>query len=145
MKILHRNNEIEIIDDNFYVGSSSSFHYQLKYSNGKIFSGRNYAINKRGIIVRNKMNKEVFASALICENGGRTKINEGLFILMSDALFICVGILYDRYHTRNILYYGGLVQVMPLFSVFFLIFTLANLGLPGTINFIGEFLILIGI
>lgn len=64
--------------------------------------------------------------------------------VVSSALFLSIGILYDRYHTRNILYYGGLVQVMPLFSIFFLIFTLANIGLPGTVNFIGEFLVLIG-
>lgn len=64
--------------------------------------------------------------------------------VVSSALFLCIGILYDRYHTRNILYYGGLVQVMPLFSLFFLVFTLANLGLPGLVNFVGEFLVLIG-
>ncbi len=65
--------------------------------------------------------------------------------IVSSALFLCIGVVYDRYHTRNILYYGGLVTVMPIFSVFFLMFTLANIGLPGTINFIGEFLVLIGI
>lgn len=64
--------------------------------------------------------------------------------VVSSALFLCIGILYDRYHTRNILYYGGLVQVMPIFSIFFLVFTLANLGLPGMVNFVGEFLVLIG-
>ena len=64
--------------------------------------------------------------------------------VVSSALFLSIGMLYDRYHTRNILYYGGLVQVMPIFSIFFLIFTLANIGLPGTVNFIGEFLVLIG-
>jgi len=64
---------------------------------------------------------------------------------VSSGLFICIGILYDRYHTRNILYYGGLVQTMPIFSTIFLLFTLANIGLPGTSNFIGEFLVLIGI
>jgi NADH-quinone oxidoreductase subunit M len=64
--------------------------------------------------------------------------------VVSSALFLCIGMLYDRYHTRNLLYYGGIVQVMPLFSSFFLIFTLANLGLPGMVNFVGEFLVLIG-
>ena len=64
--------------------------------------------------------------------------------IVSSALFLCIGILYDRYHTRNILYYGGLAQVMPVFSLIFLIFTLANLGLPGMVNFVGEFLVLIG-
>eukprot|EP01093_Parvamoeba_rugata_P014452 TRINITY_DN4688_c0_g1_i4.p1 TRINITY_DN4688_c0_g1~~TRINITY_DN4688_c0_g1_i4.p1 ORF type:complete len:164 (-),score=22.05 TRINITY_DN4688_c0_g1_i4:1890-2381(-) len=65
--------------------------------------------------------------------------------IVSSGLFLCIGILYDRYHTRNILYYGGLVSTMPIFSTLFLIFTLANIGMPGTINFIGEFLVLLGI
>lgn len=65
--------------------------------------------------------------------------------LISSALFLIIGILYDRYHTRNILYYGGLVQIMPIFSFFFFIFTLGNIGFPSTINFVGEFLILIGL
>ncbi len=64
--------------------------------------------------------------------------------VVSSGLFLCIGILYDRYHTRNILYYGGLVQVMPVFSLFFLIFTLANIGFPGMVNFVGEFLVLVG-
>lgn len=64
--------------------------------------------------------------------------------VVSSALFLSIGMLYDRYHTRHILYYGGLVQSMPIFSIFFLIFTLANIGLPGTVNFIGEFLVLVG-
>ena len=65
--------------------------------------------------------------------------------VVSSALFLCIGILYDRYHTRNILYYGGLVLTMPLFSLFFLIFILSNIGMPGTINFVGELLVLLGI
>lgn len=64
--------------------------------------------------------------------------------VVSSALFLCIGMLYDRYHTRNLLYYGGLVQTMPIFSIFFLVFTLANLGLPGMVNFVGEFLVLVG-
>lgn len=64
--------------------------------------------------------------------------------IVSSGLFLCIGVLYDRYHTRNILYYGGLIQTMPIFSVIFLIFTLANLGLPGMVNFVGEFLVLVG-
>ena len=64
--------------------------------------------------------------------------------VVSSGLFLSIGLLYDRYHTRNLLYYGGLVQTMPIFSVFFLLFTLANIGLPGTVNFVGEFLVLIG-
>ena len=65
--------------------------------------------------------------------------------IVSSALFLCVGILYDRYHTRLLKYYGGLAQYMPFFTFFFLIFTLANIGFPGSINFLGEFLIIIGL
>ncbi len=65
--------------------------------------------------------------------------------VVSGALFLCVGCLYDRYHTRIIRYYGGLVATMPIFAVFFLIFTLANIAFPGTSSFIGEFLIFLGI
>lgn len=65
--------------------------------------------------------------------------------IVSSALFICIGILYDRYKTRVLFYYGGLTTVMPLFSTFFLIFTLANMGLPGLSNFVGEILVLLGV
>ncbi|HLW92397.1 MAG TPA: NADH-quinone oxidoreductase subunit M [Roseiarcus sp.] len=64
--------------------------------------------------------------------------------LVSGALFLCVGVVYDRMHTREISAYGGLVQRMPRYAVAFMIFTLANVGLPGTSGFIGEFLTLIG-
>lgn len=64
--------------------------------------------------------------------------------LVSGALFLCVGVVYDRMHTREIAAYGGLVSRMPLYAVAFMIFTLANVGLPGTSGFIGEFLTLIG-
>jgi len=64
--------------------------------------------------------------------------------IVSSALFLCVGILYDRHKTRIIKYYRGLAMVMPLFAILFLIFTLANMSLPGTSSFVGEFLILIG-
>lgn len=65
--------------------------------------------------------------------------------IVSGALFLLIGVLYDRYHTRLLNYYGGLVQVMPMFSTIFLFFSLANLSFPGTCNFIGELLILIGV
>nr|YP_009755788.1 NADH dehydrogenase subunit 4 [Gonatozygon brebissonii]QIQ23066.1 NADH dehydrogenase subunit 4 [Gonatozygon brebissonii] len=65
--------------------------------------------------------------------------------LVSSALFLCVGALYDRHKTRLVRYYGGLVSTMPIFSVIFLFFTLANMSLPGTSSFIGEFLILVGV
>ena len=64
--------------------------------------------------------------------------------LVSGALFLCVGVVYDRMHTREIAAYGGLVQRMPRYAVALMIFTLANVGLPGTSGFIGEFLTLIG-
>lgn len=63
---------------------------------------------------------------------------------VSSALFLLIGVVYDRYHTRTIKYYSGLVHVMPLYVIFFLIFTMANISLPGTSSFVGEFLILIG-
>ena len=68
-------------------------------------------------------------------------LNHGL---VSLALFLCVGILYDRHKTRLVRYYGGLVSTKPNFSTIFFFFTLANMSLPGTNSFIGEFLILVG-
>ncbi|AWC23451.1 MULTISPECIES: NADH-quinone oxidoreductase subunit M [Aminobacter] len=65
--------------------------------------------------------------------------------LVSGALFLCVGVVYDRMHTRDIAAYGGLVNNMPKYAVAFLIFTMANVGLPGTSGFVGEFLTLFGI
>ena len=65
--------------------------------------------------------------------------------LISAALFFCVGVLYDRMHTRLINQYGGIVSIMPRFAILFMIFTLGAVGLPGTTGFVGEFLILIGV
>jgi NADH-quinone oxidoreductase subunit M len=64
--------------------------------------------------------------------------------IVSAALFLCVGVVYDRMHTREIAAYGGLVNRMPLYAFVFLVFSLANVGLPGTSGFVGEFLTLIG-
>jgi NADH-quinone oxidoreductase subunit M len=64
--------------------------------------------------------------------------------LVSAALFLCVGVVYDRMHTREIAAYGGLVNRMPLYAFVFMVFALANVGLPGTSGFVGEFLTLIG-
>jgi NADH-quinone oxidoreductase subunit M len=64
--------------------------------------------------------------------------------IVSAALFLCVGVVYDRMHTREIAAYGGLVNRMPVYAVVFLVFTLANIGLPGTTGFVGEFLSMIG-
>lgn len=65
--------------------------------------------------------------------------------IVSSALFLCVGVIYDRMHTRDIAAFGGLVGNMPKYAVAFLIFTMANVGLPGTSGFIGEFLTLFGV
>jgi len=64
--------------------------------------------------------------------------------LVSGALFLCVGIIYDRLHTREISRYGGLAINMPRYALFFMLFTMASVGLPGTSNFVGEFLSLAG-
>jgi NADH-quinone oxidoreductase subunit M len=64
---------------------------------------------------------------------------------VSGGMFLLIGVLYDRYHSRLLHYYGGLVHVMPVYAIFFLIFTMANIALPGTSSFVGEFLLLIGV
>src|SRR5213082_567696 len=64
--------------------------------------------------------------------------------IVSGALFLCVGVVYDRMHTREISAYGGLVNRMPVYAACFMVFTLANVGLPGTSGFIGEFLTMVG-
>jgi NADH-quinone oxidoreductase subunit M len=64
--------------------------------------------------------------------------------IVSGALFLCVGVVYDRLHTREIAAYGGLVNRMPLYAFAFMVFTMANVGLPGTSGFVGEFLTLVG-
>lgn len=75
---------------------------------------------------------------------------EGSILLMlshgvvSSALFLCIGVLYDRHKTRMLKYYSGMVQMMPIFGVVFLLFTMANISLPGTSSFVGEFLVLVG-
>ena len=79
----------------------------------------------------------------------RQGIDGALFLmishgLVSGALFLCVGVVYDRMHTREIAAYGGLVNRMPLYAFTFMVFTMANVGLPGTSGFVGEFLTLLG-
>ncbi|WP_373088903.1 NADH-quinone oxidoreductase subunit M [Sneathiella sp.] len=75
------------------------------------------------------------------EGGILQMISHGI---VSGALFLCVGVIYDRMHTREISRYGGLVHRMPRYAVIFMIFTMATIGLPGTSGFVGEFLILVG-
>ena len=64
--------------------------------------------------------------------------------VISGALFFCVGVIYDRMHTREISFYGGLVKHMPVYAAFFMLFTMANVGLPGTSGFVGEILTMVG-
>jgi NADH-quinone oxidoreductase subunit M len=64
--------------------------------------------------------------------------------LISGALFLCVGVVYDRMHTREIAFYGGLVTKMPLYAAVFMLFTMGNVGLPGTSGFVGEILTMTG-
>ncbi|MCK0511126.1 NADH-quinone oxidoreductase subunit M [Aromatoleum buckelii] len=63
---------------------------------------------------------------------------------VSGAMFLCIGVLYDRMHSRNIADYGGVVKVMPKFAAFFMLFAMANAGLPGTSGFVGEFMVVLG-
>jgi len=63
---------------------------------------------------------------------------------VSGALFLCIGVLYDRMHSRNIADYGGVVNSMPVFAAFFMLFAMANSGLPGTSGFVGEFMVILG-
>lgn len=77
-------------------------------------------------------------------------IEGGIFQMLSHgvvsaALFMCVGVIYDRMHTREINFYGGLVERMPYYALFFMLFTMASVGLPGTSGFVGEFLVLFGV
>jgi NADH-quinone oxidoreductase subunit M len=84
----------------------------------------------------------IFAGTMQGVAGGMFQmISHGI---VSGALFLCVGIVYDRLHTRDIAAYGGLVNRMPLYALTFMVFTLANVGLPGTSGFIGEFMTLLG-
>ncbi|MEJ1958285.1 MAG: NADH-quinone oxidoreductase subunit M [Nitrosomonadales bacterium] len=63
---------------------------------------------------------------------------------VSGALFLCIGVLYDRMHTRNIADYGGVANTMPIFAAFFMLFAMSNSGLPGTSGFVGEFMVIMG-
>jgi NADH-quinone oxidoreductase subunit M len=81
--------------------------------------------------------------------GGATLALSGAMVqmishgLVSGALFLCVGVLYDRLHTRDIGAYGGVINTMPVFGAFMVLFAMANAGLPGTSGFVGEFLVIL--
>ncbi len=79
-------------------------------------------------------------SAMAIQGGMVQMISHGF---VSAAMFLCVGVLYDRVHSRMIADYGGVVNVMPAFATFFVFFTMANAGLPGTSGFVGEFLVIL--
>ena len=84
----------------------------------------------------------IFAGTMQGVSGGVFQmISHGI---VSGALFLCVGVIYDRMHTREIAAYGGLVNRMPVYAFVFMVFTMANVGLPGTSGFVGEFMSLIG-
>jgi NADH-quinone oxidoreductase subunit M len=75
------------------------------------------------------------------EGGILQMVNHGI---VTGALFLCVGMIYDRTHSRQIADYGGVATVLPVYAAFFMVFTLASIGLPGMNGFIGEFLIILG-
>lgn len=79
--------------------------------------------------------------ALLAMNGGMVQMISHGFI--SGAMFLCVGVLYDRVHSREIGAYGGVVNTMPMFAAFFVLFAMANSGLPGTSGFVGEFMVIL--
>jgi NADH-quinone oxidoreductase subunit M len=80
-------------------------------------------------------------AALGIEGGMIQMVSHGF---ISGALFLCVGVLYDRLHSRQINDYGGVVNTMPVFATFMVLFCMANAGLPGTSGFVGEFMVILG-
>ena len=80
-------------------------------------------------------------AAIMGVQGGMMQMISHGFI--SGALFLCVGVLYDRVHSRNIADYGGVANTMPVFAAFFMLFSMANSGLPGTSGFVGEFMVIL--
>jgi NADH-quinone oxidoreductase subunit M len=82
-----------------------------------------------------------FAGAAMGVEGGMVQMISHGFI--SGALFLCVGVLYDRLHSRQISDYGGVVNTMPVFATFMVLFCMANAGLPGTSGFVGEFMVIL--
>lgn len=83
-----------------------------------------------------------FEAAVLGIQGGMIQMVSHGFV--SGALFLCVGVMYDRMHSRDISDYGGVVQTMPIFAAFMMLFAMANVGLPGTSGFVGEFLVILG-
>jgi NADH-quinone oxidoreductase subunit M len=86
-------------------------------------------------------NSTSMTSALLAMQGGMVQMVSHGFI--SGAMFLCIGVLYDRMHTRDINAYGGVANRMPVFAAFFVLFAMANTGLPGTSGFVGEFMVIL--
>jgi NADH-quinone oxidoreductase subunit M len=80
-------------------------------------------------------------SDMAVQGGVMQMISHGF---VSGAMFLCIGVLYDRLHSRNIVDYGGVINTMPRFAALFVLFSLANAGLPATSGFIGEFMVILG-
>ncbi|BAN69378.1 NADH-quinone oxidoreductase subunit M [endosymbiont of unidentified scaly snail isolate Monju] len=93
------------------------------------------------IVFRILANPEVDSGAVLGVQGGMVQMVSHGFI--SAAMFLCVGVLYDRLHSRQIADYGGVVNVMPWFAFFMVFFAMANAGLPGTSGFVGEFMVIL--
>lgn len=93
IQIEHQDFEITIVDDNFYVKSTlpDRPQYQFQYTEGAIFTGRSYAMNKRGILVKDAQSKELLASTILCENGGRTTISHDLCSITGEHLVVLIG------------------------------------------------------
>ena len=86
-------------------------------------------------------NSSMQGAKLGMEGGMVQMVSHGF---ISAAMFLCVGVLYDRMHSRNIADYGGVVNTMPKFATFMVLFAMANAGLPGTSGFVGEFMVILG-
>jgi NADH-quinone oxidoreductase subunit M len=86
-------------------------------------------------------NADASSGASLGMEGGMVQMVSHGFI--SAALFLCVGVLYDRLHSRDIADYGGVVNTMPIFGAFMVFFAMANAGLPGTSGFVGEFMVIL--
>ncbi|MFZ1343978.1 NADH-quinone oxidoreductase subunit M [Thiothrix eikelboomii] len=93
-----------------------------------------------GFFIIYQLNKDTSTAILAIQGGMVQMVSHGF---ISAALFLCIGVLYDRMHTRDINAYGGVVNKMPHFSAFFVLFAMANTGLPGTSGFVGEFFVIL--
>jgi len=127
--------EIEIKDDNTYSikSSNNSTNYRFEYFGGQIIKNRVYPLNKRGIIVRNKKDQSEIYSAILCENGGRSKLGDGIYQIADEKIWTCIGdkIYCLNLPNLNITWYGhekfGTIYSIHKFNNDFLIY--GELGL----------------